>query len=169
MSPNPEPSVVAKDLVSGSMRSRIRVLAAASGGGHWTQLLKLRPAFEDCEVLFVGVSEDYRLTVADAAFVAVPDVTRSNRRRIAKLCTKLAITVARFRPDVVVTTGAAPGLIAVIAGKAAGARTIWIDSIANCEELSGSGRLARRFSDLWLTQWPDLESPSGPWYRGRVL
>ena len=56
----------------------------------------------------------------------------------------------------VVSTGAAPGLIALPIAKLFGARTVWIDSLANCERLSLSGRIARHFSDLWLTQWPHL-------------
>lgn len=75
----------------------------------------------------------------------------------------------RERPDVVVSTGAAPGLIALALGKLVGARTIWIDSVANSEELSLSGRLAGRFADLWLTQWRHLGSPKGPQYWGSVL
>ena len=49
------------------------------------------------------------------------------------------------------------------------AKTIWIDSIANCERLSSSGRRARRVAHQWLTQWPDLARPEGPHYWGAVL
>ena len=51
-----------------------------------------------------------------------------------------------------------------------GIKTIWIDSIANCERMSSSGKQARRFADQWLTQWPDLAGgPQGPDYWGAVL
>jgi hypothetical protein len=69
----------------------------------------------------------------------------------------------------VISTGAAPGLFGVAIGSLLGARTIWVDSIANGEELSLSGHRARRFADLWLTQWPHLASKDGPFYRGSVL
>ena len=42
-----------------------------------------------------------------------------------------------------------------------GARTIWIDSMANVDKMSMAGRLARRYSDLWLTQWPHLGVAGG--------
>lgn len=64
--------------------------------------------------------------------------------------------VLKFRPDVVITTGAAPGLVALQIGKLFGARTVWIDSLANAEKISLSGKLAERYADLWLTQWPHL-------------
>jgi hypothetical protein len=77
--------------------------------------------------------------------------------------------VLRERPDVVLSTGAAPGFFALLFGRLLGARTIWLDSIANIEELSMSGRMARRHADLWLTQWPHLARPDGPECAGRVF
>jgi hypothetical protein len=69
---------------------------------------------------------------------------------------------------VVVSTGAAPGYIAIRLGKLLGARTVWIDSVANVEELSLSGRMVSGRADLCLTQWPHLAS--GPVaYMGTVL
>jgi hypothetical protein len=37
-----------------------------------------------------------------------------------------------------------------------GAKIVWVDSIANVEQLSMSGRVIRPFSSLVLTQWPEL-------------
>ena len=69
-----------------------------------------------------------------------------------------------------VSTGAAPGLVALALAKLMlGSRTIWIDSIANSERLSLSGRLARPVADAWLTQWAHLARPGGPDYWGAVL
>ena len=74
----------------------------------------------------------------------------------------------RERPDVVVSTGAAPGYLALRCAKLLGARTVWIDSVANVEELSLSGRIASTKADLCLTQWPHLAAgPVG--YEGSVL
>lgn len=75
----------------------------------------------------------------------------------------------RVRPDVVITTGAAPGVFAIRTGKLLGARTIWIDSMANVEKLSLSGQLVGSHTDLWLTQWKELERKGGPFYKGSVL
>ena len=69
----------------------------------------------------------------------------------------------------VISTGAAPGYFAVRIGRMLGARTLFLDSIANAEELSLSANLARRHCDLVLTQWPHLAEQDGPQYRGSVL
>ncbi len=74
-----------------------------------------------------------------------------------------------LRPDIVVSTGAAPGYFALRFGKILGARTIWVDSLANVDTLSRAGQMAGKFADLWLTQWPDLASTEGPEYAGQVI
>lgn len=147
-----------------------RVLAVASGGGHWVQLQRVRPAFDDLTPVFVGVSAIYRDDVRGFRFYAVRDVTRWDRFGLLVLAVQLVWILARIRPDVVVTTGSAPGLMAIaIAKYLIGSKTIWIDSIANIERMSMSGSKAKRFADVWLTQWPHLETPSGPSYLGSVL
>lgn len=148
---------------------RQKVLAISSGGGHWVQLLRLRKAFEGCQVTYASVLPSYVEDVPGETFVAVPDATRWDRLRLAWMVLSVAWLVVRVRPDVVISTGAAPGYIALRIGKLIRARTIWIDSIANAEQVSLSGRKIGKFADLWLTQWPHLATPQGPEYRGSVL
>jgi hypothetical protein len=83
--------------------------------------------------------------------------------------TGLFFVMLRVRPDAVITTGAAPGYFAIRLGRLFGARTVWIDSIANAEEMSLSGQKVRHHADLWLTQWEHLATPDGPQYLGSVL
>lgn len=147
-----------------------RILAVSSGGGHWVQMLRLLDAFQDCNVAYVCVNKGYSSDVPGAKFYDISDATRFNSKRLVLVALQLFVVIVRFRPDVVVTTGAAPGLLAIgIAKIIFGVRTVWIDSIANCEQLSTSGRLARRFADRWITQWPHLAVADGPMYWGAVL
>lgn len=147
-----------------------RVLAVASGGGHWVQLQRLRPAFADADVAYVTVAAHYSYDLNGERFYVIPDFTRRNLLRLVSVVPQLLRILWRERPDVVITTGAAPGLMALVLAKiATRATTIWIDSIANCERMSSSGLHARRFADQWLTQWPDLAGPDGPGYWGSTL
>jgi len=150
-----------------------KVLAVASGGGHWVQLLRLRPAFEGQDVAYVTVQPSYASQVPGCRFYAVTDATRWSRWDLLKMMCQVSWIVLRERPDVVITTGAAPGVVALRMGKFLGAKTIWLDSIANVEHLSMSGEKVRSFTDLWLTQWPHLAGKSGngagPACHGSVL
>jgi hypothetical protein len=134
------------------------------------ELLRVRPAFDGADVAYVTVSDEYRRDVGEARFYTVNDATRWNKLAALWQALRMLVIVLRERPDVIITTGAAPGYFALRFGKWGKARTIWLDSIANVEELSMSGRMAGRFADLWLTQWPHLATPDGrPTCAGAVL
>ena len=99
----------------------------------------------------------------------VRDASRWDKIGLVIMILQLFWLIIRLRPRVVITTGAAPGVVALAIGKLLGARTIWLDSIANAQELSMSGRAAKHFADLRLTQWPELAEENGPFYHGAVL
>jgi hypothetical protein len=141
----------------------------ASGGGHWIELVRLRSAFEGCETVYVCVEDPRPEEIGASRVHVVNDATRWNRFALARLTLRLLAILWKEWPDVVVSTGAAPGCICVCVGKWMGARTVWIDSIANAEQLSLSGRLVGRFCELWLTQWPELARPGGPRFLGTVF
>lgn len=153
-------------------------MAVASGGGHWVQLFRLRQSWAGCQVTYVTTTADFLAEVtADAAargepqprYVVVPEANRWQKLRLLSLLARIAATVVLTRPDVVVSTGAAPGYFALRLASLLGAKTVWVDSIANAEELSLSGRKIGRHADIWLTQWEELASQSGPQYWGAVI
>ncbi len=146
-----------------------RVLAVASGGGHWVQLRRLAPAFEGADVAYLTVEPTYRPEVGNARFHLVVDATRWNKVKLLRMLAQIAWVIAKERPDVVISTGAAPGYFAIRLGKIAGARTMWIDSIANVEQLSLSGQKIMKHADRCLTQWQHLAADGGPEFAGAVL
>lgn len=159
-----------------------RVLAIASAGGHWVQLQRLRTAWSDCRVTYVTTTSGYKTQVAADArdrgesipdYHIVTDANRWQKLRLIRQIFEVLFVIIRTRPDVVISTGAAPGFFALKFGKLLGARTIWIDSIANAEILSLSGQKAENCADLWMTQWPLLtEAKEGnrrPEYKGSVI
>jgi len=150
-------------------RSKKRILAVSSGGGHWVQLNRLRPAFEGCEIVYATVQEASREEVAPARFYKVNDATRWSKLGLIKLAFRMLWIVLRERPDVVVSTGAAPGYFAVMFGKAICARTVWLDTIALVDEMTLCGQKVGPFADLWLTQWPGNATEGGANYVGAVI
>lgn len=146
-----------------------KVLLVASSGGHWVQLNRLLSAFDGCETIFITTEPKYKSTVGKNRFLIVPDASRWNKLRVLWLALMMLKHVLIVRPDIVVSTGAAPGFFALFFGKKLGAKTIWLDSIANVDVLSMSGQRVEKYADLWLTQWKHLASPDGPLYVGAVL
>lgn len=159
-----------KNLLESTHKHKPRVLAISSGGGHWIQLLRLRPAFDGCAVTYATVRVGYQQDLEPGSdFCVIPDSNRWSKIRLLRTAFAITCLLLRLRPDVVVSTGAAPGYFALRIGKWLGARVAWIDSIANAEELSLSGLKAGSFADLWLTQWSHLARDGGPEFHGSVL
>ncbi len=146
-----------------------KVLALASPGGHFVQLTRLLPAFDGADLVVASTHPDYASAAPSARFALIPDATRWDKLALVRCAWRILRLLLRERPDVVISTGAAPGYFALRMGKWVGARTIWVDSIANVEELSLSGAKVGKFADLWLTQWEHLAAPGGPGYAGSVL
>jgi hypothetical protein len=149
--------------------SKKRVLLISSGGGHWRQLLRLIPAVDENEVGFATVDPESASDVPGHKFYRVPDCNRNNITALLHCAIVVSLVCLRFRPDVVITTGAAPGYLAVRIGRFLGARSLFLDSIANAEQLSMSAQLAIRSADVTLTQWSHLADERGPRFEGAVL
>ena len=73
----------------------------------------------------------------------MPDANRWDRLALLRTACSVLRVLASERPDVVISTGAAPGFFAILFGKMFGARTIWVDSIANVDasvDVRGKGQ-----------------------------
>lgn len=151
------------------MSRKKKLLAIASGGGHWVQLLRLRPAFEGCDVAYASVHPSSAEEVPGHRYYHFRDASRKNKFAFLSVVFRMFWIVLRERPDVIVTTGSAPALICLSFGRMAGARTLWIDSIANVKELSASGQKAARVAHQCVAQWPQVAVKNELEFWGRVL
>lgn len=147
-----------------------KIIAVSTAGGHWVQLRRLLPAFNEHNIVFITTSPVYRRQAGSCQFYAVNPATRWNKFGLIMQAFKIIKILLYERPNVIVSTGASCGLFSLLFGKMLfNAKTVWVDSMANVEKMSFSGKLARRYADLWLTQWPNLAQPEGPQYKGAVL
>lgn len=142
----------------------VDVLALSSGGGHWVQLRILASAFEGANTLYVCAGEH-----ASGAHVKVRDANLNTPWQVLLAAIQIWGLVRYHRPKVIISTGAAPGALAIIAGRFFNAKTLFIDSIANTSKPSLSARIARRFATRTLSQWPDVSRRYGLGYAGAVL
>jgi exopolysaccharide biosynthesis glucuronosyltransferase PssD len=145
------------------------VLAVSSSGGHWTQMQRLAPAFSGADLHYATTDETASDQVGKRNFHVFPDANKDTPVRLIWCALSLAWIVLRVRPDVIVSTGAAGGFIAIKIGRLLGARTMFIDSIANARRLSVSARLALNVADHVLSQWPGVAAKTGAEYRGAVI
>jgi UDP-N-acetylglucosamine:LPS N-acetylglucosamine transferase len=147
----------------------MKILAVSSIGGHWIQLLRLMPAFEGADVEFVTTKQSFSTTVEGNKFHSIPDGSRWNKYGLVKCFFSIVSIVKNVKPNVIITTGAAPGLMAIFVGRLFGVKTIWVDSIANCEQISMSGKIAVKIAHIFYTQWQHLEEENNVKFNGNVL
>lgn len=148
-----------------------KLLAAASVGGHWIQLLRITDGLRGagCHVDFLSTNRGCaRMIPSDSRFYHVRDFSRTDFWRLVPAFFEALKAVWKSRPDTVITTGAAPGLVVALAARCLLRRVIWIDSIANVEHLSLCGRVASKFVTATFTQWPELAGGRVR-YAGNVL
>ncbi|WP_395944979.1 glucuronosyltransferase [Brevundimonas sp.] len=130
----------------------------------------LRTAFTGHDVVYANTIEGLAEKASVSPSVVIADCNRDDLMSVLRCVRDLLKIFQKDRPDIVVTTGAAPGVLALAIGRLHGSKGIWIDSVANSERLSLSGRMARRIAALHLTQWEHLaDEASGTHYLGSVL
>lgn len=151
------------------MQIKGRILAVASSGGHWEQLIAVSPAFADHDIFYATTTQDPGGVSGPHPIHLLPDCNARRPLASARCAWQTLQLIRRLRPEFVISTGAAPGVFALFFGKFFGARTVWIDSVANAERLSLSGRLTAWFADKHLVQWQHLAGSTGSSYWGSVL
>jgi hypothetical protein len=144
------------------------VLAIASIGGHWIELQRLTPLFRDHDVTYISNKDFINNKIDGNNYFKVPDANKDQKFNLIKCFCMVFLRIAVLRPGVIITTGAAPGLMGIVIGRIFGAKTIWIDSVANVDKLSLSGRIAVKIADRVYTQWSHLSTPKVV-YRGNLL
>lgn len=146
-----------------------RILAVSSGGGHWEELMLLCDVFDGHDIHYATTMADLTERAGIVGATILPDCSRDDIGGALRCLWRSFALVRRLRPDVVLSTGAAPGFFCIVAGRLFGARTIWIDSFANAEQLSMCGKLSVWVATKCLVQWEHLARPGGPDYAGAIL
>lgn len=154
----------------------MKLIVGASAGGHANDLDTL---LSRAGALWPVQPEAYVTTAAvrkaeiEARGLRVHLLSEADRRtpwRGLRAVWQARRVIREERPDVVITTGAMPMVFLSAWARLAGAKVVWVDCISQTEVLSVSGRIAKRFVDLTLTQWPEVAARTrGVEYAGEVM
>lgn len=146
-----------------------KICAVASIGGHWIQLLRITKGLENkYDISYMATHEKCATMVKGHTFHTLIEFSRWNWYKLFPAFIHDLQLIKKEKPDVVITTGAAPGLIVLFAAFCLRKKTIWIDSIANINNMSFSGRIASKFATYTYTQWKELETKKIK-YAGNVI
>ncbi len=152
------------------MSKKQKILAIASPGGHWIQLNKICNEMESrFDVVYATPGTQYGSQQSKRKIHSITDASADSKLKLIPLAAQLLWIMAKERPDAIISTGAAPGAIAVLLAKVLPIKTIWVDSIANVAKLSRSGEMVKNHANLVITQWEPLSDGEKVRYQGSVL
>jgi len=152
----------------------LTICVGASAGGHMNELLGLLEYSEDWPVqpsIYITTQKllANKLQEKGKTYV-IGEANRYHPFSAFKILIQGFEIMIMDKPDVIITTGSLPIAIICLVAKIFRKKVIWIDSIANTERFSLSGRMMYHFADLFLTQWPELsEKYNRSEYAGALL
>ena len=136
----------------------MKICLVGSSGGHLTQLFMLKPFWEDKDRFWVIFDkEDARSLLQNER--VYPAYYPSNRSVKALLInTYRAIKILRAeRPDLIISTGAAPAIPFFWIGKLFGAKTAYIEVFDRIDKPTISGKMCYPVSDAFIVQWEEMK------------
>ena len=151
-----------------------KICVGASSGGNMTELLGLLETVDIWPVkpsLYVTTREIWakKLRTLGKTYI-VGECNRKKPFMILLTFIRSLCFVLVERPNVIITTGSLPIAIVCLVAKCFGSKIVWIDSVAQFEDLSMSGKLMLKRADLILTQWPEVANKyPGVEYVGELL
>jgi UDP-N-acetylglucosamine:LPS N-acetylglucosamine transferase len=141
-----------------TIAGRKRVLFVCSSGGHLSQLLQLRPWWEQHERRWVTFDlPDARSKLVDEDLVSVYHPTTRSLTNLARNIPLARGVLRQFQPDVVISNGAGVALPFFVLARMTGIPTVYLEVYDRIDSRTLTGRLCRPFTSRFLVQWPEQE------------
>lgn len=140
------------------MERKLKVCLVGSSGGHLTHLYMLKPFWQNKERFWVTFDkEDARSLLKEEKMY--PVYYPSNRSIKAFLInTWRALKIlSKEKPDLIISSGAAPAVPFFWFGKLMGAKTIYIEVFDRIDASTISGRLCYPVTDTFIVEWEEMK------------
>ena len=140
-----------------------KVLFISSTGGHLNELMQLSPLFEKYNYYIVTekqkANESLKQKYGKKVFF-LPYGTRSKIFsyifKYAYLCIKTVYLYIKIRPKYIVTTGTHTAGPMCYFGKIFRSKIIYIETFANKNTKTATGKLIYPIADLFIVQWEEM-------------
>lgn len=137
----------------------MKLFIACNPGGHITEMLFLKEAFEGHDVVFLTYENSttesfpYKIHAIKRIDVSVIEMLKS--------FLKIFVILKKEHPDIIISTGGEIAIPVFIIGKLMRIKMVFIESWCRVKTKSGSGRIAYYLADVFLVQWPNLTKDYG--------
>ena len=140
-----------------------RVMFISSTGGHFSELMKLEPLFSKYKVTLVTESSSNKKKLKkEYKKYNIHFLLKHSNFKILFLfnlfinCFISCVYFIIYRPKYIVTTGAHTAGPMCCIGKLLGSKIIFIETMANINTKTTTGKYIYKFADLFIVQWEDM-------------
>jgi len=137
-----------------------KICFAASSGGHFEQLMMLKPLMDKYDSFILTEETQYATTKGEIEQYYLKQINRKELDFVLKFVMNTVISLKIFlkkRPDVVISTGVLATIPMCIIAKIFGKKLIYIESFAKINSPTLTGRLLYKFADQFYIQWDELK------------
>ena len=128
----------------------MRTLFVASGGGHLDQLAPLLAMWPTPWHLATFDSVDTRDKVVN--FTSVYQPTNRNLFNLFRNLLLAAVVIGRYRPEVIISSGAGPAVPFFVVGRLFRVKTVYIEPVDRIDMPTLTARLIVPFTSLFVVQ-----------------
>lgn len=141
------------------MKKKIKICFAASSGGHFEQLMMLKPLMEKYDSLIITEETSYSTKSSGTKMYYMKQVNRREKGFIPNMIINLVRSVQIYikeKPDVVICTGVLTMIPICLISKVFRKKLIYIESFAKVTTPTETGRLLYKFADQFYVQWESM-------------
>lgn len=136
-----------------------KICFTASTGGHFEQLMMLKPLMDKYDSFIVTEKTKYSVIKDNRRVYYLNQVNRHEKSFVFKMIFNSFSTVKIFleeKPDVVISTGALVTIPMCILAKLFRKKLVFIESFAKVNSPTVTGKLLYKFADQFYVQWEDM-------------
>lgn len=140
-------------------KQKKKVCFAASSGGHYEQLMMLKPLMLENDSFILTEKTGYDAEVPGVRSYYVHQVNRREKKFIFLMILNLFRSIRIFlkeRPDAIICTGVLATIPMCLLCKLFRRKLIYIESFAVIETPTLTGKLLYKFADQFYVQWESL-------------
>ena len=137
-----------------------KICFAASSGGHYEQLMMLKPLMEKYDSFILTEKTQYEARVAGEKTYYLKQVNRKEKTFLLRMLQNAFLTFGIFlkeKPNVVICTGVLAMIPMCLLVKLFGGKLIYLESFAKVTSPTETGKLLYRFADQFYVQWESMK------------
>lgn len=138
---------------------RLKICFASSTGGHFEQLMMLKPLMEQHDSFILTEKTGYKISVDQYPVFYMTQVNRREILFIPKMIVNAFKSLGLYlkqKPDVIICTGVLAMIPMCLLMKLMRKKLIFIESFAKVSSPTLSGKLLYKYADRFYVQWEEM-------------